>query len=238
MNSAIALASLLNNPVNFLRYYPVKCAGAAAPAQNAANLSQYSISKQGGTQPVMAPMVGHRGATRPGVFGHQRQISSFILQPGHVNVVNGAMINNAHVMPMVNHNSDVYGCLNLNGVITAMPHYVLDASGDGLMVTGELSFCCFCWIQQGADLWCIHVQPVGGITPIQLQNALALQGRFGAAPNALLSTYGRNDYPTGRASIIGVRSAGVWNLYVQTTNDSFDTISGAFRIHPGAVQRL
>jgi hypothetical protein len=239
MNSAAARTKLLNSPEAFLKYYPVKCAGAPAPVQNAVNLAQYNINKHGGDQPAVGDeVVGHRGATRPGILGiGERQISSFKLEPGAV-TVNGAIINNAHVVPMVNYNSDIYGCLNLLGVINNMPYYVLDGNGDGLMVTGELSNCCFCWLPRGNDLWCIHVQPVGGIMPIQLQNALAVNGRFTTAPVAALGTYGRNDYPAGRASIIGVRHAGVWRLYAQTSNDSFRTLSGAFRIYPGVTQQL
>jgi hypothetical protein len=139
---------------------------------------------------------------------------------------------------MVNHQGAIYGCLDLLGNVTAMPYYQLDAAGDGLMVTGELSNCCFTWTAQGADLWCIHVQPVGGITPVALQNAIHMNGRFAAAPNSPLSTFGRNDYPAGRASVIGVRQGGSWNLYAQTTNDSFDTISAAYRIYPRAMIRL
>lgn len=235
MNSADARRKLLNDPAGFLKYYPVKCAGAAAPVQNAANLRQYSINKHGGDMPIAGEVTGHRGATRPGLFGHQRQISSFKLEPGPK--PNAALINNTHVVPMVNHNADTYGCLNLHGNITAMPHYVLDGQGDGLMVTGELSNCCFCWAVQGNELWCIHVQPVGGIAPIPMNNTLAVTGRFGAAPGTILGTFGRNDYP-GRASVIGVRRNGTWNLYAQRSNDSFRTVEAAFKIYPGVVQRL
>jgi len=233
MDSAAALVQLLNHPADFLKYYPVKCAGAAAPNQNAVNLRQYNISKLGG----LGNVAGHRGATRPGLFGHQRQISSWILTPG-VAQVNGATVNQAHVVPMVNHNGAIYGCFDLLGNVTAMPYYQLDATGDGLMVTGELSGCCFTWAVQGADLWCIHVQPVGGITSIALQNTIALTGRFAADPHTPLATFGRNDYPAGRASVIGVRQGGSWSLYAQTSNDLFSTITAAYRIYPGAMTRL
>ncbi len=234
MDSAAARTQLLNHPADFLKYYPVKCAGATAPNQNAVNLRQYNIEKRDGTG---TNITGHRGATRPGLFGHQRQISSWKLAPGAA-TVNGATINQAHVVPMVNHSGVIYGCLDLHGNVTAMPYYQLDATGDGLMVTGELSNCCFTWAVQGADLWCIHVQPVGGITPIALQTAIAGTGRFAAAPHTPLATFGRNDYPVGRASVIGVRQGGSWNLYAQTTNDSFNTIAAAYRIYPGAMTRL
>ncbi|KQZ70967.1 hypothetical protein ASD55_11845 [Rhodanobacter sp. Root561] len=233
MDSAAARAQLLAHPETFLKHYPVKCAGAAAPNQNAVNLRLYNISKRQG----LANVDGHRGATRPGLFGYQREISSWILQPGAA-VGNGTTINQAHVVPMVNHLGVQYGCLNLLGNVTAMPYYELDGTGDGLMVTGELSNCCFTWAVQGANLWCIHVQPVGGITPTGLQAALATTGRFAAAPHVPLATFGRDEYPVGRASVVGVRQAGAWSLYAQTSNDLLNTISAAYRIYPGAMTRL
>src|SRR5262249_19384218 len=149
-----------------------------------------------------------------------------------------AVINQAHVVPMVNYNSDIYGCLNLHGVVNTMPYYALDGGGDGLMVTGELSGCCFCWLPQGGLLWCIHVQPEEGIDSIALQNSLRVNGRFAYAPGSVLSTYGRHDYPGARASVIGVRRHGNWRLFAQTTNNSFNTITGAYIIYPGPVRRL
>ncbi|MGI4877704.1 MAG: hypothetical protein ACRYG4_09490 [Janthinobacterium lividum] len=238
MDSAAARTKLLTSPATFLKHYPVKCAGASAPNQNAANLRQYNINKLGGDMPpAQGQKVGHRGATRPGILGYTRDISSFKLD--HAATVNGTVIPQAHVVPMVNHSSPIYNCLDLLGNVTAMPYYLLDGTGDGLMVTGELSNCCFCWIVQGADLWCIHVQPVGGITPLALQAALTATGRFAAAPAANLSTFGRTEYPAGRASVIGVRQAGVWSLYAQVTPDStFSTLTASYKIAPGAMVRL
>src|SRR5262245_12837952 len=105
MNSTAARNKLLTDPRSFLKYYPVKCAGASAPVQNAANLVQYYLNKQGAGQ-YLGPgqVLGHRGATRPGLFGYERAISSFKLAPQ--NSVGAALINQAHVVPMVNHDSD------------------------------------------------------------------------------------------------------------------------------------
>src|SRR5262245_2516008 len=223
MDCATARARLLAHPEEFLRYYPVQCAGASAPNQNAVNLRQYHINKHPD---------GHRGATRPGFLGIRLNIASFMLQ--NFPTVNGASINQAHVVPMVNYNSNLYNCPNLNGNINAMPYYQLDGAGNGLMVTGELSGCCFCWLLQGGGLWCIHVQPKDGIDAVALQDALRAQGQFALAPGRALGTYGRRDYPNlaTRASVIGVRRAGNWNLFAQTSNDSFRTVSGAYRIYP------
>lgn len=238
MNGTAARRKLLTTPSDFLKYYPVKCAGTDAPIPNAANLCQYHINKLGANNALLpGEVLGHYGAIRIGFFGHQHQISSFKLEPQAVGV-GAAVINEAHVVPMVNYNSDLYGCPNLHGVINGMPHYVLDGTGDGLMVTGELSGCCFCWIQHGNDLWCIHVQPAEGINGADLHTALAHTGRFAAAPDVALSTFGRNDYPGARASVIGVRKNGRWKLYAQTSTDSFHTLTGAFKIHPGGMRAL
>ncbi|KAB7648427.1 hypothetical protein [Polymorphobacter fuscus] len=228
------MTTLLGRPAHFLKYYPVKCAGSSAPVQNAANTKAYRIVKRDG---ALGQKAGHRGATRPGIFGTTLNISSFKLEPGGA-AVGAGTVAQAHVVPMVNHNSTIYGCFDLQGVTNAMPNYVLDAGGDGLMVTGELSNCCFAWVQQGNDLWCTHVQPVGGITPGNLQTELSTTGSFAGLPGTALSTFGRNQYPGGRASIIGVREGGVWNLYAQKTDTSFDTLTESWRIHPGPAVRL
>lgn len=238
MDSPSAVTALLTNPSNFLKYYPVKCAGSSAPIQNAVNTTAYQMVKRNAANGNTKE--GHTGATRPGVFGFgSRDISSFKLERAN-GAAGAGSIPVAHLVPMVNYSTNIYGCLDLLGVTTAMPHYVLDNTGSGLMVTGELSNCCFAWIQQGNDLWCIHVQPVGGITPVALHNRLAVgaTGAFGAAPGVALSTFGRNDYPGGRASVFGVREGGIWNLYAQLSNDSFNTLAQTYRIHPGGMVRL
>jgi hypothetical protein len=236
MDCPAAVTALTNRPASFLRHYPVKCAGGLAPNQNVATTIAYRMIKP--TAMGAHTKEGHRGATRPGVFGiGTRDISSFKLEPGGAQAGAGT-IAQAHVVPMVNYSGNAYGCFDLQGGTGAMPHYVLDGTGDGLMVTGGLSNCCFAWLQQGAELWCIHVQPGGDLNPIQLQNRLVTNGRFAAAPGQSLATFGRSDYPGGTASVIGVREGGVWNLYAQKSNDSFSTLSEAYRIHPGLAVRL
>lgn len=235
MDCPAAVTKMLTNPAFFFKYYPVKCAGAKAPNLGGVNTTAYKLGKRNAT--LGQTKAGHTGATRPGPFGTTRDISSFKLEPGAA-VTGEGSIPTAHVVPMVNHNDIIYGCLNLQGVTNAMPHFVLDATGDGVMVTGELSNCCFAWIQQGSDLWCIHVQPVGGISPTALQTELSTTGRFAAAPGTTLLTFGRNEYPGGRASIIGIREGGIWNLYALKTDTSFNTLSESFRIHPGPMARL
>ena len=89
----------------------------------------------------------------------------------------------------------------------------------------------------GAGLWCVHVRPEG-TTGVQLHNAMATNGHFAAAPHTALSTFGRSDYGGGYAIIIGVDAATGWRIYSQTSGDQFNTITAAWRLHPGAVTRL
>jgi hypothetical protein len=78
MDSAAARTKLLTSPAEFLKYYPINCAGGLAPNQNAANLQQFNINKRDGDMPpIQGAVTGHLGATRPGLFGHQREISSW-----------------------------------------------------------------------------------------------------------------------------------------------------------------
>ena len=234
MDTNAAWAALTTNPDQFLKYYPVKTAGSPAPNPNGVNQAQYWLRKQVNTANGNAKP-GHMGATKPRVIGPDASISSFYFDT--IPLHGATHVALANVVPMVNYNSNVYGCPNLNGNVTAMNHFVLDGTGDEVMITGELSGCCFCWLPQGANLWCTHVQPRDGITGDALEIALSTTGRFGAAPGSSIGTFGRSYY-SSRATVIGVRVAGNWRLYAQTSNDALKTITGAWRIHPGQMVRL
>jgi hypothetical protein len=236
MDANQALKDLMGKPQSFLKYYPVKCAGSTAPLQGMVNTKKYYLNKQGAGMPtIKGEVLGHRGAIRVGRFGRKHEISSFMLSP---NITPGAAtINSAHIVPMVNYNSDIYGAPNLHANTAAMPHYVLDATGDGIMVTGELSACCFCFYPYQGKLLCTHVQPREGITASALQLELATRGHFAVAPNAPIGTFGRHDYAV-RASVIGVRRGTQWQLFAQLSVDGFKTINAAFQIYPGAVRAL
>jgi hypothetical protein len=253
MDSNAAKGALLGRPAEFLKYYPLKCAGAKAPLQNQVNLKPIYIHKQDGayitdpkTHKAKIGIMGHTGATRPRMLGPDRKISSFKLNTIHP-AGDYAQFSNAHIVPMVHYNSPATSAVDVDlaAGITAMPRYVLDGSGDGLMVTGELSGCCFCWVAQGATLWCIHVQPKGinpatgnAIDGAALHVLLQATGRFHGAPGTAIGTYGANQYGTKRASVVGVRLATGWTLYAQTSSTSFQSVADASRIYPGAVQLL
>lgn len=239
MDATAAAAKMLTDPNHFFKYYPVMMAGGTgAWVHNATNLKVFYLAKKSPDMPGQignkATKVGHFGATRPG-FLHTKNISSFKMEMTRQTNDSGPL--NTHGIPMVNYNSTVYGCHNLLGNIAAMPYFVAGAGADYL-TTGLLTGCCFAWIVNGANLWCIHVQPKAGVTPQQLHNDMAANGHFAAAPGTALSTFGKNDYPTPYAVVIGVRSGGTWKLYAQTSTDTFKTVNSAWRIHPGPITAL
>ena len=84
---------------------------------------------------------------------------------------------------------------------------------------------------------CIHVRPEGtdGAT---LNDSLDAGGRFAAAPNTPVMTFGRNNYENNYAIIIGVNTQWGWRFYGQTSTDTFNTISAAWRIFPHPMTRL
>jgi hypothetical protein len=235
MDATTAAARMLTHSDEFFRYYPVMMAGGTgAFVPNTANVKIYYLGKKGAGNPGPGgAKEGHFGATKPGVFG-AKDISSFKMDGAAVANCSGPLT--THGVPMVNYNSDLDGKVNLNANIAAMDHYVVDA-GAQYMTTGLLTGCCFAWRVQGIDLWCVHVRPEG-IDSVRLQNSMATQGRFAAAPGDPLSTFGRSDYGGQYAIVIGVNTANGWKIYAQTSTDQFRTLTGAWRLFPGAVTRL
>lgn len=234
MTSAEALQKLRTSPWQFLKHYPINPAGATAGIlPNQANLTQFKIYKPdnpGGTR-------GHLGATRPGtiITSWTHEISSFKIAtaPNVPQQYGGAQFT-ALVVPMV-----YWDQIPLDmGLpeISRLDAYLLDGSAQ-IMITGQLSNCCFCFVQSGADLACTHMNPRGSEgTPVQMQQTLKNIGGFANYAGAF-GTYGRENYP-GYANVIGVRVGGTWRLYSQQSNDMFKTITGAFQIYPGPVTPL
>ncbi len=233
MDATTAAARMLSHSDEFFKYYPVNVAGGTGGfVANAANPKPYWLMKKSGSSQIGGTQ-GHFGATRPG-FLHTKEISSFLMctyaQP------NSSPQLSTDGVPMVNYNSNKDGKVNLNGNVTAMDHYIVGAAVD-YMTTGGLSGCCFAWTPNPGGLWCVHIRPEG-TDGVHLQNAVATNGRFAAAPHTPLSTFGRSDYGDGNAIVIGVNAPGGWKLYAQTTVNAFATITGAWRLYPGAVVRL
>lgn len=238
MDAATALNELRANPDHFIRYYPLQLAGPTlAYLAGAANMKTMYLAKRDvGYMATHDGKEGHYGASRPGPLGiGRRNLSSFSVLD-----YNGAQSVpfNAYGVPMVNYNSAVGGRVNLGGAIGAMPSYHLGPAGDGIMITGQLSGCCFAWTMVGGTMWCIHVQPIGHPgTGTQLQTDIDAGGHFAGHAGGL-STYGLNDYNGSYAIVIGVRLAGTWRLYAQRSNDQGRTIISAHRLHPGGLVNL
>ena len=68
MDSNAAKGALLGRPAEFLKYYPLKCAGAKAPLQNQVNLKPIYIHKQDGAY-ITDPKT-HKA--KIGIMGHRR----------------------------------------------------------------------------------------------------------------------------------------------------------------------
>lgn len=228
MNANDAFHSLRTDPRVFLASHPVNTAGwGGNHVAGQASTHQFQIYKRDALMPGLTPSgkPAHFGATRPGWFGARHEVSSFLITdvpaPGGVlqRVFTGLSV------PL-----HTYNTVN----VAALDHYVVDGQGDGLMITGQLSGCTFAWLTVGNDLLCTHIQPVG-IQGVPLHNRMNVAGRFTAHPALPLNTYGAGDYLGSYANVIGVRRNGQWKLYAQHSADQFRTITGAWRIYPGAV---
>jgi hypothetical protein len=121
--------------------------------------------------------------------------------------------------------------------INAMQAYLLDNAGaDDVMITGQLSGCCFCIRPYAGGLACAHVHPRGypggAAAAAALQTDLTANGHFAHYPGAL-TTFGRQNYPE-HATVIGVRSAGTWQIFAQFSNNSHRTLNHpSAQIYPG-----
>lgn len=229
MDAHKAFQQLTTNPRDFLAWYPVNTAGSnGVHAPGAANVHQFQMYKQNPVSEGTIPSkkVGHYGAMRPSLFG-EREVSSFKISDLPAPGTATQHTFNALSVPMHNYNAVT---------VAALDHYLLDGTGDGLMITGQLSGCTFAWRVAGNDLMCTHIRPVG-TTPTQLQNALRTNGRFTAAPVSPLYTFGMDDYGP-YANVIGVRKNGQWSLYAQNSTDRLMTITAAWQIYPAPVVPL
>lgn len=109
------------------------------------------------------------------------------------------------------------------------------------MITGQLSGCCFCIRPYPGGLACAHVHPRGyprgAVAAAALQADLTTNGHFANYPGAL-TTFGRQNYPQ-HATVIGVRSAGMWQIFAQFSNNSHQTLNNpSAQIYPGPLAPL
>lgn len=158
MTDAQALHKLRTAPGYFLKHYPINPAGATLGIlPNQANPAQFKIYKPNNP----GGKLGHLGATRPGTVLPFliHDISSFTIAPAaNVPPFYGGAQFTALVVPMAYWDQIP---LNLGAPdVGALDGYLLDGGAD-VMITGQLSNCCFRFVVNGAGLACTHRNPRG-----------------------------------------------------------------------------
>lgn len=167
MTPTAALQRLRTDPHYFLRHCPINCAGANVPHHpNTANQFPFHIRKR--DNQMQGEKLGHVGATRPvrgplSLLNVTVEISSFRI--GHGGAAAAAPFNAASV-PMLYYD-DLHNPPAHN--INAMGAYLLDNTDD-IMITGQLSGCCFC------------VTPYAGVSPASTQIRAAIRAPLRRAP--------------------------------------------------------
>jgi hypothetical protein len=233
-----ALESLRDNPRYFLKYYPLSTAGATDHhVPNARNPLDFIWYKRAGAD--ARGKQSHVGASRP-VHGLTKlfpkvslDISSFRI--GRIQFEHGTINHHFQALSVPMDYYDTISTPPLN--INAMQAYLLDNAGaDDVMITGQLSGCCFCIRPYAGGLACAHVHPRGypggAAAAAALQTDLTANGHFAHYPGAL-TTFGRQNYPE-HATVIGVRSAGTWQIFAQFSNNSHRTLNHpSAQIYPG-----
>lgn len=228
MTPTEAMQSLRNDPHYFLKYYPINPAGfAGAHVPDGLTPQTFWIAKLGGGGGGMKP--GHVGATRPVKYLPMLSvdISSFRISTAPTG--EGPVQFTALSVPMVYYDSINVGALNA---------YLIDNSQD-IMITGQLTNCCFCVRPYAGGLACTHVNPRGyaGLNgPAGMQTQLNAGGQF-ANYAGVLATYGRQNYPLA-SNVIGVRGPGGWELFSQHSGNMFKTITAAYKVYPGPLTLL
>jgi hypothetical protein len=230
MNAAEALQSLKRDPDNFLKHYQVTISG-NNQAHNSHNVNtrNFFLYKRNPTAMGTAGKIGHYGNVRPGSIlpFMSHNISSFRISTAPEQTGVDQTQFSAISVPMVTYSP------NPPFDITQIEPYYVDASQD-IMITGQLSGCCFCWLDVGGILWCAHIQPLKGtMDGLHLQTLINTQGHFFSQPTNPLGTFGKHDYVLNNATLIGVKHGGGWKMYAQISGDGIK-VSQCFRIFPGA----
>jgi len=236
MHPQKALQSLRENPRYFLKYYPLSVAGATEHhAPNARNPFNFVWYKR--TSAVAGGKESHEGATRPVRFLPKATVNISSFRIGRIQL--DANTENHHFqalsVPMVYYDT----ITTPPGGINTMDAYLLDNGGaEDVMITGQLSNCCFCITPYAGGLACVHVNQRGHPSAaLGLQNTLSHNGQFANFPGAL-TLFGRHNYPM-QATVIGVRGAAGWEIFAQFSSDSHKTLSlGSVQIYPGPTTPL
>ena len=98
-----------------------------------------------------------------------------------------------------------------------------------VMVTGQLTGCSFLVQSTGGSVLCAHIQPQGGLDGSKLHTSLINSAQFQGQPATTRPiVFGRNFYPAGRATVVGVRRLGRWEIYAQLGDAH--SVTGVHRI--------
>jgi hypothetical protein len=191
IDPAVAYNTLLANPGEFLKRYPVRIFGATLPS----GVTNYFLFNRGASM---------RPGSRLGTL-RMHATESFDIRAA------GAL---AGALPGAANHPFLAHSVHMDVGAAAMGFYHLPAGAPNIMVTGQLSGCSFVMVPAGVgQVDVAHVQP-------QNQTGQALYGNItGAIPNAQVygasGTRGNYDSADRRASIIGVFAAGQWRIYAQ-----------------------
>ena len=204
---AIAYNTLVANPGDFLRRYPVRIFGATA----ASGVAMYVMDNRGQSR-------------RPGsVLGtlNMHTTESF-------DVRSAAIVFGGNGHPFSAHS------VHMDVGTGAMGFYRLDGTGPNIMVTGQLSGCSFVMMPVGAnDVDVAHIKPhqiTGKTLHDNLSNTFANAVIYGDSKDG-----GFYDSDTRVVSIVGVRFAGEWRMYAQKQKPgtSYDySIKSVYQIYP------
>lgn len=180
-----ALAALRTSPETFLRSHPVMIAGLSTPGA-----ADFVIYKEIPTESKFKIATqGMNGGASLKVYNVPMHPSTRFV--GLANAAGGNKVAIPGVMIAGEHQRDI-------------------------MVTGQLTGCSFLVQKVGASVLCAHIQPQGGMDGAKLHTTLMNVAVFQGQPTTSSPiVFGRNFYPTGRATIIGVRRMGQWEIYAQ-----------------------
>ncbi len=208
INAAIAYNTLVANPGQFLKQYPVRIYG----DMGASGIANYTLLNLGQSR---------RPGSRLGTL-RMHATESFEVRS------NGAMLPGMAGHPFTAHS------IHMDLGAAAMGFYRLDGAGPNIMVTGQLSGCSFAMLSAGpGQVDVAHVKPVamtGQTLYANITGAIPNAHVYGAA-----ATGGHYDSLDRVVSIIGVRSGGQWSIYVQKQDPGPNidySIKSVYRIYP------
>lgn len=192
LSASQAYNALVANPVNFLKTYTLRMAGTGKGKSG-----EYMIA------------LGAYDVSENGMELKKGAHDQFFKMGPPIANKDDADLSMAHVIEMDWHANDI-------------KPYTLDQNGSDVMITGELTGCCFIIWEKGQGAKVAHVKP-NGFEPAELRAFLQEEH-----PGAQI-IYGhelneneRGMYGKGRAvSIFGVRGAdGQWRIYAQKRDSS------------------